>query len=436
MRESSVRGTGVIAALCAALFVLAAASPAAGASFVVNNANDAAADGCTTAPLGCTLRDAITDANANASLVDDDITFTVTGSISLASSLPTITTPTRIRGPGASSLDVRGDAMTSPILSVNSTAGTVTLENLTLSGARATAFAGGAISMGGGTLFLDSVVLSDNQAGQGGAIFYDHGLTVIMNSTLTGNSAVFGAGAIRGSKFGADPAGIGRLINSTVTGNSSKEFGGAINISNGATLTVLSSTITDNTANSDNDVSGDGGGIYNNLSTVNIANTILAANIVGSGAPSNNGQCGGNAYTSLGHNLRSVADPNCTGFNATGDVVNPSPLLGSLGMNGGPTPTIPLLAGSPAIDTGDPSALDGLPPACPGTDQRALPRGGGAGQCDIGAFEVQPTPPVTPGAGTTTPPDLQTAIKKCKKKFRKGKKRKKCIKRAKQRAQA
>jgi hypothetical protein len=435
MRESSTRGTGVVAALCTTLLMLVAATPAVGASFVVNNANDAAADGCTIAPNGCTLRDAITDANANGQLVDDDITFTVTGSISLASSLPTITTPTRISGPGASLLAVRGDAMTSRMLDVNSTAGTVTLEDLTFSGARAAGFAGGAIFMGGGTLFLDSVVLSDNQADQGGAVFYDHGLTVIINSTISGNSATTGGGAIRGSKFGMDPAGLGRLINSTVSGNTAPEFGGAIDISNGATLRVLSSTITGNTANSDNNTTGDAGGIFNNASTVEIANTILAGNIVGPGAPSNNAQCSGGPFTSLGHNLRSVADAGCTGFTATGDIVNPNPLLGTLGPNGGPTPTVSLLAASPAINAGDPSPLNGLPPACQSTDQRGLPRGGANGNCDIGAFEFQVPTPSAVGP-TETPFDLAGAIKRCKKKFPKGPKRKKCIKRAKQRAQA
>jgi hypothetical protein len=61
------------------------------------------------------------------------------------------------------------------------------------------------------------------------------------------------------------------------------------------------------------------------------------------------------------------------------------PVLGPLQDNGGPTPTHALLAGSPAIDAGDP---DFEPP--PAFDQR----GGGfhrvaGGRVDMGAFEVQ-----------------------------------------------
>ena len=58
------------------------------------------------------------------------------------------------------------------------------------------------------------------------------------------------------------------------------------------------------------------------------------------------------------------------------------PLLGPLADNGGPTPTMALLPGSPAIDAGDDSA-------CPPTDQRGVARPQGLA-CDIGAFELVP----------------------------------------------
>ena len=65
------------------------------------------------------------------------------------------------------------------------------------------------------------------------------------------------------------------------------------------------------------------------------------------------------------------------------DTIHDDPLLGTFGDNGGPTMTIPLLDGSPAIDTGN-------NPLQLATDQRgdgfARSIGGGV---DIGAFEVQ-----------------------------------------------
>ena len=60
--------------------------------------------------------------------------------------------------------------------------------------------------------------------------------------------------------------------------------------------------------------------------------------------------------------------------------------LGTLQNNSGPTPTVSLLPGSPAIDAGDDGLLD--PPFNLTTDQRGLPRKFGA-HVDIGAFEFQ-----------------------------------------------
>lgn len=55
------------------------------------------------------------------------------------------------------------------------------------------------------------------------------------------------------------------------------------------------------------------------------------------------------------------------------------PLLGDLGDHGGPTPTRPLAASSPAVDAAGSAA-------CPATDQRGVLRDQGAA-CDIGAYE-------------------------------------------------
>ena len=66
--------------------------------------------------------------------------------------------------------------------------------------------------------------------------------------------------------------------------------------------------------------------------------------------------------------------------------------LGPLGDYGGPTPTIPLLLSSPAINYGinDCTVADGYPLL---TDQRLLDRNDG--KCDTGSFELQPDE--TPG---------------------------------------
>jgi hypothetical protein len=64
---------------------------------------------------------------------------------------------------------------------------------------------------------------------------------------------------------------------------------------------------------------------------------------------------------STGRNLLGVPE-GCGGFTGPGDLVDVDPVVGALGDHGGPTETIPLLAGSPAIDAGGSSG--------PETDQR------------------------------------------------------------------
>ena len=377
---------GVAVALAVTALLLGPGSAEA-ADFVVNSLNDPAlANGCTTAADGCTLRDAITDAEGNGQ--PDDITFSVTGSIQLGNSLPMITKATTITGPGpdASALAIRGNTMTSTILPVFADGGvTVRIERLEIADARATSFSGGGISKSGnGSLVLDSVILFDNDGGEGGAVHNGGGNVSIRNSLLHNNRSEDFGGAIMST------AATTEVINSTLTANSAKQFGGAIAAVTGSGVSVLSSTITGNTANSDDNLTGDGGGIYN-AAVVRVGNTILAGNMVGaSGGP--NGQCSGDFLTSE-YNLRSAADAACNGFTGGGNLVDPDPGLGTLSSNGGPTQTIPLLASSPAIDAGNPDPLAADP--CPTTDQRGLPRFGGAGRCDIGAFEVQPPPALT-----------------------------------------
>ena len=84
-------------------------------------------------------------------------------------------------------------------------------------------------------------------------------------------------------------------------------------------------------------------------------------------------------FNSLGHNLIGNTDGS-SGWVET-DLLNVDPMLGPLQDNGGPTMTMALLPGSPAIDAGAP--VDGL-----ATDQRGVSRTD-YGPPDIGAFELE-----------------------------------------------
>ncbi len=144
-------------------------------------------------------------------------------------------------------------------------------------------------------------------------------------------------------------------------------------------------TIADNTADADAN-GGSGGGIFNNASTVNLTNTIVADNRdLSGGAP----DCSG-VLISGGHNLLGTVT-GCTMTNAGSDQIGSpgpiDPLLDLPALNGGPTPTQRLLNGSPAIDAGNPATPGSATPgACEATDQRGVPRNL-SGQCSIGSYE-------------------------------------------------
>jgi hypothetical protein len=79
---------------------------------------------------------------------------------------------------------------------------------------------------------------------------------------------------------------------------------------------------------------------------------------------------------SLGGNLITWTDGGCDFFDHPEDIANPNPLIAKLKDAGGPTQTIPLRAGSPAINQAD-------GPDPPERDQRGRLRA----NPDIGAFE-------------------------------------------------
>jgi hypothetical protein len=238
---------------------------------------------------------------------------------------------------------------------------------------------GGIYSSNAQLVFMDSTI-SGNAAqavgppcvGFGGGIFSFGGTATVANSTISGNAAFAGGGGIRN-----DGGGTLTVINSTITENSAAfVFGGGI--SNDGNLTVTNSTMSGNSAPT--------GGAIDNIGTTTIGDTVLDAGASG-GTIFNRG----GTVTSLGYNLAS--DNGGGVLNGPGDQINTDPMLGPLQNNGGPTFTHALLPGSPAIDAGDPSFS---PP--PLYDQRGSPfHRVFDGHIDIGSFEAQavratPTP--------------------------------------------
>ena len=115
------------------------------------------------------------------------------------------------------------------------------------------------------------------------------------------------------------------------------------------------------------------------MRTLTLQNSIVASN-----SP---GNCSG-SMTSKGYNLSS--DGSCN-FSNSGDRNNTDPKLGPLQNNGGPTQTMALPSGSPAIDAGNPSGCKDSQGHLLTTDQRGMPRHDteDTGGCDMGAYERQ-----------------------------------------------
>ena len=384
------------------------------ATITVTNTNDSGAG---------SLRQAILDAAPGSTIDFDPTVFATPQTITLTSGQLVIDKNLAIQGPGASILSVSGNNA-SRVFSISSGV-TATLGGMTITdGSDAGGYNGG---YGGGisnvgTLTVTECIISENSAGSfayfgdglGGGIFND-GTLAVSNSTILGNSTA-GDNGYDGHSLGGGIYNSGSLIvvESIISGNGVGGLGDGIlgggGIYNSGTATVLNSTISENTVGFGD--SNLGGGIYNDLGTLTISDSTIFSNtaeggpftlVEGGGIAANApidtlrntivaGNTGGDIYgiiVTASHNL--IGDAASAGGiqnGVNGNIVGVNPMLGPLQDNGGPTMTHALLAGSPAINTGDNCVLsaNGCGDNDPAltADQTGYPRDGSV---DIGAFE-------------------------------------------------
>lgn len=341
----------------------------------------------------------------------------------------------------------------------------LTLNNSTVSGNTATN-TDGAFSYGGGiynygctfcndpnigiVTVTNSTISNNTALGGGGGIYSELGTVTVTNGTISGNNAnhTFGVGGgidntgrstliVQGSTIsdneaGDDGGGIANQVlgnwgdpatvtatisNSTISGNRAGFDGGGLynesDEANTATLHVSFSTITGNTADSNLNGGGDGGGIALQPTNaqapdgVNILSSIVVGNTDGTNSPGTQKHNCLGSLTSQGHNVfGSGADCPSGGTDLSFGGAISALLNTTLADNGGPTLTHALVNGSLAINAGDDTACAAEPIS--NLDQRGIVRPQGD-SCDSGAYElvggVTPTVTLTltyTGGGTGT----------------------------------
>lgn len=215
----------------------------------------------------------------------------------------------------------------------------------------------------GNSVLIENSTISDNTAGSGFTVYImTPGAYTFRNTTIAQNAAVAGCGGgitmQSYSPFSGANALQLRVQNSTIARNNAQcqtaiglgGWDGAQSVAGSGTLTVQSSILGREAVNGIRDV------IWATDPTqVTVSNTLIEDN-----AGPMNAQC-----------------------NGSGNKCNLDPMLDALALNGGPTATMRLLSGSPAINAGgNPAAL--------ATDQRGAARVVGAA-ADMGAFESHPS---------------------------------------------
>jgi hypothetical protein len=325
------------------------------------------------------LRSTINTACAGSTLTFNPVLIGQT--ITLTSGELLISKSLTIQGPAANLTVMRSTAGGTPQFRVfNVTASNpavVTIFGLTISNGSGGTNGGGILNSNTATLNVTTDVVSNNTAQFGGGILnLGNGPVNITTSTFNNNTATNSGGGIYNNGTNAV-----NVVNSTVSGNTAAAGGGIFNVQGG--LNLNGSTISNNSAPGG---AGAGGGIFNNntATAAILINTIVAGNTAGTA----NGPDVQGTFNSQGNNLIGAKDgsnglTNGIKSDIVGTIATPvNALLAPLGNYGGPTQTMALLPGSPALNAGSNALAAGL------TDQR----GSGFdrivnGTVDIGAFE-------------------------------------------------
>ncbi|MBY0527249.1 MAG: hypothetical protein K2R98_27890 [Gemmataceae bacterium] len=280
-------------------------------------------------------------------------------------------------------------------------AGSADLDSVSFGSNGAAHGGGGIYNDTAGDLIVAHTTFASNSAASGGGIV-NNGYAVVSSSTFVGN--LIGGGfnpAFVGGGIFNDDLGTLTLSNCTLTANSATAFGGSGiggGIFNSGTLTVVSSTLAANSADEASGIFNSGGSLPGGFGgrgfaagTLILGNSIVALNTNGLGSVDIEGVVDSRGFNLVGDGSGAAG---FIGTDQVGDFFNPiDPLLGPLRNNGGPTQTMALQAGSPAIGMGDTLGQTGT------FDQTGRPR---VGPVDVGAYALAPATRLVMTLSTTS----------------------------------
>jgi CSLREA domain-containing protein len=414
-RRCTARAVLLLACIQFALF----AASASGAEFKVNSSADAT--GCAAT---CSLRGAIEAADASGDAANTVVVPAGTYTLLPAETAnPDHVGQLRLTNGAGTTLKVIGAGEDSTIVNAAkgdrvmrvSGGGVDVLRGMTFEGGYPSEMdstlnesaRGGGVLQIGGTLALEGMRLTEDEDGGwgGGVDVGSHGVLELLESELDHDQG-FDAG---GGGVSLEPGTLVATNSSLVYDNAPASTGGAVQLLAGSSASFINDTLANDGVSGSGDTY-EGGAVFLEAATAAFTNVTFSddaalGNTHGGADISANegshltfqnvllgGPVGGegeeqacnerfngtlSTWTDLGGNL--AADTTC---NLAASDMGVALGLGELSFNGGLTQTVPLLAGSLAINHG----VTG----CPASDQRGYAR---VGQCDSGAYEFAASAP-------------------------------------------
>lgn len=270
------------AQLIVGLWAMMLCAPAWATLYTVSNTNDSGAG---------SLRAAIEAANTHVG--DDEVVFSLSGTVFLNSTLPLISDDLLITGPDGGGIGISGGNAVR-VLEVTAAA-TVGISNVVIHSGLVSSGDGGCIHNAGSLVLIDSEValceaddfgggiynaasgvltlvnsrVDEASAYRGGGI-YNAGVLIIKDaSSVVSNSATFGAGIYNVEGASAT------LTDALVWGNQASIEGGGI-VNDGGAVEIYRSNLSSNSANSGGGISFNG--ISSNFDSLVIGNSTLSNN--------------------------------------------------------------------------------------------------------------------------------------------------------------